>query len=90
MGRELGLGEVARIMFDGCDLGAAGVQSEGLKSGVATDVEHGLPPHVLRECRFYLGPEVEEEVAQRMVRRGAHPMQVEIVEPGAELIDSLA
>ncbi len=63
------------------------MQLERVESGIAADIQHRCSRHVCGERRLDYCPKFVEEVAQRVVRRGANSAKIEIMEPRFQLPD---
>src|SRR5919112_487204 len=67
---------------------AASFHLDRIESGVAADVEHTFPVHV-RQLAFEAAELLRRIITEEMIRRGPHPPQVHVVEPGPKRLDSL-
>src|ERR1051326_7974038 len=82
---ETGLRQVGRIEIDpehaGC---AAALHLHGIKARVTADVQHRFPLQVARNRMTEGAPFVRRVIAQKMVWRGPHTLQIEIMKPLAQ------
>ena len=66
---------------------APALHLDGVKAGIAADVENGLSAEVLRNGVGEFLPFHAGIVAEEVIRRGLHAAEVEIVEPLSQLLD---
>src|SRR5690606_35541891 len=60
-----------------------------VEAGIAPDVENRLSAEIFRDCILELPPFHMRIVAEKMVRRSGDAVELDIVEPGPELLDPL-
>ena len=84
LGGETGLGEIQLTLIDAQHtLGAPAFHLEGVEPGVASDVENGLASEISGDRVSEAPPLHARVVAEKMVRGGPHPGQIQIVKPRA-------
>ena len=88
---EPGLRQVARVEVDADHPGgAAAFHLQRVEASVAADVEHRLAAQIGGDRVLETAPLHHRVIIEKVVGRGAHPGEIEVVEPRAERGDTLA
>src|SRR5690348_3981176 len=86
-----GKARLRQIFIDGVDADdarcAAALQLHRVETGVAADVEDRVAGEIARNGVGEAAPFDGRIIAEKMLRRGANTVEVEIVKPGAKRVD---
>src|SRR4051794_30333959 len=89
-GGKAGLCQVNLVSVDGHDaFGSATLHLDGVKSGVAADVEDGLAGEIQGNRLGEMPPFILRIISQEMVRRGLNAAKPHVVKPRSNAPDAL-